>query len=63
MDALSAYLDNRDDLKEIRRDMIEAARTMLAGDEELKGNLGVESQSPPKSETAGDRADAQLRLL
>jgi exonuclease SbcD len=63
MDALSAYLDNRDDLKEIRRDMIEAARTMLAGDEELEGNLGVESQSPPKSETAGDRADAQLRLL
>ncbi len=63
MDALTAYLDNRDDLKEIRRDMIEAARTMLAGDEELEGNLGAQSKSPPKPDTAGDRADPQLRLL
>lgn len=50
LEALKTYLDNRDDLKDISSDMMEAAQILLAGDEE-------ENEMPLVG------ADGQLRLL
>ena len=51
LEALKTYLDNRDDLKDIAGEMMEAAQTLLAGN-------GEEWQEMPLM-----NADGQLRLL
>lgn len=67
MDALKTYLDNREDLKDITAQMMEAAQCLLAG----IGNSGlgmVESETvqvslSKDSQQLGDNIDSQLRLL
>lgn len=66
LEALKTYLDNREDLRDIQQEMIEAAQVLLDNEEESvieglemekTGNLKVE-----KSEEATKEADAQLLL-
>jgi exonuclease SbcD len=66
MEALKTYLNNREDLKDITGEMIEAAQRLLAEDEdhslELKTpqTLGVGSENSPQH---GKNIDSPLRLL
>lgn len=67
MEALKAYLGNREDLKEIASDMLEAAQSLLAGDRETwLESSGVEAVSEQETHQlqvlVGDTA-TQLRLL
>jgi exonuclease SbcD len=50
LDALRAYLDNREDLQELQEPILEAAKALLSGDEEAE--ILIES-----------RSETQLRLL
>lgn len=67
MDALKTYLDNREDLKDITAQMMEAAQCLLAG----VGNSGlgiiepqtVQTDLRKDSQQPGDNIDSQLRLL
>jgi exonuclease SbcD len=68
MDALKTYLDNREDLKDITTQMMEAAQRLLDGDR----NLGLELADPEEVVQVGigknrpqlvDNTDNQLRLL
>src|ERR671933_591915 len=67
MDALSTYLDNREDLKDISAEMMEAAQQLLAGEgnnwldraESATGQLSEERSST----LLGDKTNTQLRLL
>ena len=68
MDALKTYLDNREDLKDITTEMLEAAQRLLAGDNNHWLDL-VDTQdvaqvgSGQDSQQRADNTDAQLRLL
>lgn len=68
MDALKTYLDNREDLKDITTEMLEAAQRLLAGDENRWLDL-VDTQdvaqvgSGQDSQQRADNTDSQLRLL
>ena len=67
MDALSTYLENREDLKDISAEMMEAAQQLLAGEgnnwldltESATGQLSEERSST----LLGDKTNTQLRLL
>jgi exonuclease SbcD len=68
MDALKTYLENREDLKDITAEMMEAAQRLLAGDDntwldpadtEELAQVGASKESPQRVE----KTDAQLRLL
>ncbi len=68
MDALKTYLENREDLKDITAEMMEAAQRLLAGDDnrwldpadtEELAQVGASKESPQLIE----KIDAQLRLL
>jgi exonuclease SbcD len=68
MDALKTYLENREDLKDITAEMMEAAQRLLAGDDnswldpadtEELAQVGASKESPQLVE----KTDAQLRLL
>jgi exonuclease SbcD len=67
MDALSTYLDNREDLKDISAEMMEAAQQLLAGEgnnwldraESVTGQLSEDRSST----LLGDKTNTQLRLL
>ncbi|HEY9609007.1 exonuclease SbcCD subunit D, partial [Allocoleopsis sp.] len=67
MDALSTYLGNREDLKDISAEMMEAAQQLLAGEgnnwldltESVTGDLSEERSST----LLGDKTNTQLRLL
>jgi exonuclease SbcD len=68
MKALKTYLDNREDLKDIQADLLEAAQRLLAkeetawldsdGDEEA-----LESGTHRQSQLPVGNMDGQLRLL
>ncbi len=67
MEALKTYLDNREDLKDITAQMIEAAQLLLAGNDNNRLNL-----EPPQAVGVGfskdspqleDNIESQLRLL
>ena len=68
MDALKTYLDNREDLKDITTEMLEAAQRLLAGDNNHWLDL-VDTQdvaqvgSGQDSPQRADNTDSQLRLL
>src|ERR687885_973325 len=68
MDALSTYLDNREDLKDITTEMMEAAQRLLAREIDNWLDL-VDTQdvaqvgSGQDSQQRADNTDAQLRLL
>ena len=67
MEALKTYLDNREDLKDITAQMIEAAQLLLAGNDNNRLNLeppqavgvGLSKDSPQLE----DNIESQLRLL
>ncbi len=60
LDALKTYLDNRDELKDIAMDMIDAAQSLLVGDGEswLDSSQVEETNQIPLADAGG-----QLRLL
>jgi exonuclease SbcD len=68
MDALKTYLDNREDLKDITSEMMEAAQRLLAGDGNSWLDL-VDTEALAQvgagkdSQQLADDTDAQLRLL
>jgi exonuclease SbcD len=57
MEALKTYLENRDDLKDISAEMVEAAQHLLAGD----GDDWLDEGETAKRE--GEAPKTQLRLL
>ncbi len=68
MDALKTYLDNREDLKDITTEMMEAAQRLLA--REIDNGLDlvdepevVQASSGKDNQQLGDNIDSQLRLL
>jgi exonuclease SbcD len=67
MDALKTYLENREDLKDITTEMMEAAHRLLAGDDnswlELDDSEAVQVGSSKDSQQLVDNIDSQLRLL
>ncbi|MGQ4649498.1 exonuclease subunit SbcD [Lyngbya aestuarii] len=70
MDALNTYLDNREDLRDIAGEMMEAAKRLLDGYEEkwleLAGTeeeSGEEKQQSGKMAEANSKANGQLHLL
>lgn len=67
MDALKTYLDNRDDLKDITAEMMEAAQRLLSGDGisglDLVEPEAVQLSSTKDSPQLTDKIDSQLRLL
>ncbi|HEY9665875.1 MAG TPA: exonuclease subunit SbcD [Coleofasciculaceae cyanobacterium] len=67
MDALSTYLDNRADLKDISAEMIEAAQHLLAGYASSKLDLAepetVQLGGGKDSQQLSNTTDSQLRLL
>jgi exonuclease SbcD len=68
MDALKTYLDNREDLKDITTEMMEAAQRLFAGESNSWLNLVDEPEevqvgSGKDSQQLGDNRDSQLRLL
>jgi DNA repair protein SbcD/Mre11 len=64
MEALKTYLDNREDLKDITVEMMEAAQRLWAGDNGLEIEtpqlVGLGSKDSPQ---LGESIDSQLRLL
>ncbi len=67
MDALKTYLENREDLKDITTEMMEAAHRLLAGDDhswlDLDDSEAVQVGSGKGSQQLVDNIDSQLRLL
>jgi exonuclease SbcD len=67
MDALKTYLDNRDDLKDITAEMMEAAQRLLSGDGnsglDLVDSEAVQVGSTKDSPQLTEKIDSQLRLL
>lgn len=67
IDALKTYLDNREDLKDITAQMLEAAQRLLAGNDNNKLDLeppqAVGVGSIKDKPQLGDNIDSQLRLL
>ncbi len=67
MDALKTYLENREDLKDITTEMMEAAHRLLAGDDhswlDLDDSEAVQVGSGKDSQQLVDNIDSQLRLL
>lgn len=68
MDALKTYLDNREDLRDITAEMMEAAQRLLA----REGNSSIDLVAPEEVTQVGtakdsqqlvDNTDSQLRLL
>jgi exonuclease SbcD len=66
LEALKTYLENREDLRDIQEEMIEAARSLLDSEEELElEELEVEEKEnlkAKKSEKTTEEAEAQLLL-
>jgi exonuclease SbcD len=66
LEALKTYLENREDLRDIQEEMIEAARSLLDSEEELElEELEVEEKEnwkAKKSEETTAEAEAQLLL-
>lgn len=64
MEALKTYLNNREDLKDITVEMMEAAQRLLAGDQDLEletlQTVGVASKNSPQHR---GNIDSPLRLL
>jgi exonuclease SbcD len=66
MEALQTYLDNREDLKDISRYMVEAAQRLLAAEEEAWSNsLDAEDDidKSSKKQFQTSNKSSQLRLL
>jgi exonuclease SbcD len=68
MDALKTYLDNREDLKDITAEMMEAAQRLLAGNDNSWLDLADPEEvaqvgAPKDSKQLVDDTDTQLRLL
>ena len=67
MDALSTYLQNREDLKDIATEMIEAAQRLLVGEDNSWLDLAepdtVQLGGEKDSQLLGDNTNTQLRLL
>ena len=66
MEALNTYLNNREDLKDISKQMLEAAHKLLAGEAEvwLAATDNEESEKRNQhSQLAAENTDGQLRLL
>jgi exonuclease SbcD len=68
MEALKTYLNNREDLKDITAEMMEAAQGLLAGDGDRWLDLTapedvVQVSQPKHSSQLADNIDTQLRLL
>ncbi|MBD1922371.1 exonuclease SbcCD subunit D [Microcoleus sp. FACHB-831] len=68
MSALKTYLDNREDLKDIQSELMEAAHRLLEAEEVLwletsKGGSELEKNTNQNSQQVGGNVDAQLRLL
>jgi exonuclease SbcD len=67
IDALKTYLDNREDLKDITAQMLEAAQRLLAGNDgnglDLEPPQAVGVGSIKDKPQLGDNIDSQLRLL
>lgn len=62
MEALKTYLENRDDLKEIATDMMEAAQCLIAGDEAILPSEASSGEEQPTQDAQGS-PKTQLRLL
>lgn len=58
LSALSTYLNQREDLKDLREDMMAAAKQMLADDEETP----LEASTPP-AEKNGHQSDGSFQIL
>lgn len=67
MDALCTYLENRQDLKDISKEMMEAAHRLLAGKDDSWLDLAEVEAVPLNPEQAipqmGEKMNTQLRLL
>ncbi|MBW4648146.1 MAG: exonuclease SbcCD subunit D [Kastovskya adunca ATA6-11-RM4] len=64
MEALKAYLGNREDLKDISAEIMEAANRLLAGDDPVWLELSDESASEAaEPQQTPSKQDSQLRLL
>ncbi|MBE9127647.1 MULTISPECIES: exonuclease subunit SbcD [unclassified Coleofasciculus] len=64
MDALSTYLKNREDLKEISAEMLEAAQRLLAGNGDSWLDFdGTEEEQQQLTPLSGENKKTQLRLL
>jgi exonuclease SbcD len=62
MEALTTYLDNRTDLKDIASQMLEAAQKLLAAEEDSwLATVDIEEEESKK--LVGSKSDRQLRLL
>lgn len=67
MDALCTYLENRQDLKDISKEMMEAAHRLLAGENDSWLDLAeieaVQLSQNQSSQQMGENTNTQLRLL
>jgi exonuclease SbcD len=68
MEALKAYLANREDLREIEASMLQAAQQLLSNEETLKldtidPDAELELASTPSNLEPIEDQDTQLRLL
>jgi exonuclease SbcD len=64
MEALKAYLGNREDLKDISAEIMEAANRLLAGDDPVWLELSDENTSEAaEPQQTPSKQDSQLRLL
>lgn len=67
MDALCTYLENRQDLKDISKEMMEAAHRLLAGENDTWLDLAeieaVQLSQNQSSQQMGENTNTQLRLL
>jgi exonuclease SbcD len=67
MDALCTYLENRQDLKDISKEMMEAAHRLLAGDNDTWLDIAeleaVQLSQNQSSQQMGENTNTQLRLL
>ncbi len=62
MEALKTYLDNREDLKEISTQMLEAAHRLLASETEAWLDPAISEESGTEHHLLGT-TEGQLRLL
>ncbi|MGK7871937.1 MAG: exonuclease subunit SbcD [Xenococcaceae cyanobacterium] len=66
LEALKTYLTNREDLKDISENMLEAAQRLLGGDSDSwlnLGNIEETSEEDKSSQLSGRKTKTQLRLL
>ncbi|MDY6938612.1 MAG: exonuclease subunit SbcD [Cyanobacteriota bacterium] len=62
--ALTTYIENRDDLQEIQSDLLAAAQSLLSAEEEVwQCPVEVGANLTEEAETSDDRPQNQLRLL